>query len=217
MVAIGTVGLALSFGPALPGYGWLHAHVPLFEGLRAAARWGLLPLTAVAVLAGFAVADWERRWGRTTYWTAASLLLLAAPTIEALRAPMAYAGVPQVPALYDELRRDPAAVLVEFPLFAGPSVSENARYLLNSTRHFRRLVNGYSGFEPEAFRQRAERWRAFPAPEVLADMAALGVTHVTMHTRDLNGAQIDTAAASTGLELVVEQQDLRLYKLRGHR
>ncbi len=56
MVAIAIVGVALSFGPALPGYPWLHAHVPLLQGIRAAARWGFLMLTAVAMLAGFTVA-----------------------------------------------------------------------------------------------------------------------------------------------------------------
>ena len=60
MVAIAIVGVALSFGPALPGYAWLHAHVPLLQGIRAAARWGFLMLTAVAMLAGFTVAAWQR-------------------------------------------------------------------------------------------------------------------------------------------------------------
>ena len=170
--AIGLVGLALSFGPALPGYAWLQSHVPLFEGLRAAARWGLLPLTAVAILAGFAVAAWERRARSRTYRPAAALALLAVLTLEALRAPMTFAGAPLVPALTTCSARKPQVVLVELPLFAGTSVSENARYMVHSTRHFRPLVNGYSGFEPDAFRQRADRWRRFPEADVLQRDAA---------------------------------------------
>lgn len=214
MVAIGLAGLALSFGPALPGYTWLHAHVPLFEGLRAAARWGLLPLTAVAVLAGFTVAVLEQRCGRGTYWTAASLLLLALPTIEALRAPMAFAGVPVIPGLYDDLAHDPNAVLVELPLYGGPSVSENAQYLLHSTRHFRPLVNGYSGFEPEASRRRAERWRDFPDRPVLEDMAALGVTHIVVHAEHLSAAQVEAAAGNGRLQFLRSDESRRLYRLR---
>jgi hypothetical protein len=214
MAAVGLVGLALSFGPALPGYAWLHAHVPLFEGLRAAARWGLLPLTAVAVLAGFAVAGLEQRYGRLTYWTAASLLLLALPTIEALRAPMAFAGVPVIPALYDDLAQEPDAVLVELPLYGGPSVSENAQYLLHSTRHFRPLINGYSGFEPEASRRRAERWRDFPDRPVLEEMAALGVTHIVVHTGRLSPAQVQATAGNDRLQLLRSDESRRLYTLR---
>lgn len=214
VVAVGVGGLALSFGTALPGYAWIHQHVPLFEGLRAAARWGLLFLTAVAVLAGFAVGRLERRWRGRTYWPAAATLLLALITLEALRAPLAFVGVPSVPAFYADLAKEPDAVVVELPLFFGPSVSENARYLLHGTRHFRPMVNGYSGFEPEAFRQRAARWRAFPEPAVLEEMAALGVTHVVVDTRELNPSQVDAAASTVSLSLTVEEDGRRLYRLR---
>jgi hypothetical protein len=212
--AIGVVGLALSFGPALPGYSWLHHHVPLFEGLRAAARWGVLLLTAVAILAGFTVSLLERRARGWTYWPAAALTLLALITLESLRAPLAFTGVPRIPALYDALRESTGAVVVEFPLFSGPSVSENARYMLNSTRHFRPMVNGYSGFETASFRQRAERWRRFPAADVLADMTALGVTHIVVHTREYSAAQVEAAAASPALELLLDDGARRLYRLR---
>jgi hypothetical protein len=212
--AIGLVGLALSFGPALPGYAWLQSHVPLFEGLRAAARWGLLPLTAVAILAGFGVSAWERRARGWTYRPAAALALLAVLTLEALRAPMTFAGVPRIPALYDLLRREPHAVLVELPLFSGIAVSENARYLVHSTRHFRPLVNGYSGFEPDAFRQRADRWRRFPAADVLQEMHQLGVTHVVVDTRELDALQVASAANTAALALIVEEDGRRLYRLR---
>ena len=213
-VAIGAVGLALSFGPGLPGYAWLHRHVPLFEGLRAAARWGLLFLTAVAILAAFAVREWERRWRDWSYWPAAAALLLGLVTLEALRAPLAFVGVPHVPALYDELRRQADAVIVELPLFAGASVSENARYMVHSTRHFRPMVNGYSGFETETFRRRAERWRRFPEPDVLADMINLGVTHVVVDTRQLDASQVSAAAENPTLVLVREDEGHRLYRLR---
>jgi hypothetical protein len=212
--AIGLVGLAFSFGPALPGYAWLQSHVPLFEGLRAAARWGLLSLTSVAILAGFAVRAWERRARSWTYRPAAALALLAVLTLEALRAPMTFAGAPQIPALYDLLRQDTQVVLVELPLFAGSSVSENARYLVHSTRHFRPLVNGYSGFEPDAFRQRANRWRRFPEADVLQEMLQLGVTHVVVHRLDLAASQVQGAVDNPALELVAEDDARRLYRLR---
>jgi hypothetical protein len=214
MAAVGAVGVAFSFGPALPGYGWLHLHVPLFTGIRAAARWGILLLTAVAVLAGFAVAAAERRWRRATYWPAALVVLLSVLTLEALRAPLAFTRVPAVPDVYDRLRDEPRAVVVELPLFGGVSVSENARYLFTATRHFKPLVNGYSGFEPEAARHRAERWRAFPAPAVVDEMRQLGVTHVMLHLDGLAPAQVSEAAASPAFELLAEAADLRLYRLR---
>ena len=213
MVAVAVVGVALSFGAALPGYAWLHAHVPLLQGIRAAARWGFLLLTAVAMLAGFAVAAIERARGRSAYWPALALAIFAIVTLEALRAPMAFTPVAPVPDIYSELRADTRAVLVEFPLYAGRSVSQNARYMVASTRHFRPLVNGYSGFETESFRQRAARWRAFPDAPVLDEMQALGVTHVMVHAREFDPARVEAAAAERRLRLLAQDAERRLYRL----
>ena len=213
MAAIAIAGVALSFGPALPGYTWLHAHVPLLQGIRAAARWGFLMLTAVAMLAGFTVAAWQRTWGASAYWPALALAIVGVVTLEALRAPMGFTPVVPVPDIYARLRDEPRAVLVELPLYAGASVSENARYLVASTRHFRPLVNGYSGFETEGYRQRAARWRAFPDPAVLDEMRALGVTRVMVHTRDLNPAQVAAATAVPRLRLLADDGERRLYEL----
>ena len=213
LVAVAIVGVALSFGPALPGYTWLHAHVPLLQGIRAAARWGFLMLTAVAMLAGFAVAAWQRARGTSVYWPAVALGIASVVTLEALRAPMGFTTVVPVPAIYSQLRDRPGAVLVELPLYAGPSVSENARYLVAATRHFRPLVNGYSGFETVGFRERANRWRAFPDAAVLDEMRALGVTHVMVHTGDLSPGQVVAAAAVSSLRLSAEDGKRRLYEL----
>ena len=45
--AAGAAGVALSFGPALPGYAALYHWLPLLQGVRGAARFGFLGLVAV--------------------------------------------------------------------------------------------------------------------------------------------------------------------------
>ena len=211
-VAAGALGLALSFGPALPGYAWLHTHVPLLQGIRGAARWGLLPLVAVAILAGFQVAALERRWGRSPYWSAVVLLLIGVVTIEALRAPMGFVPTPAIPAVYDTIARGDGAV-VELPLYGGRQVSGNARYLVPATRHFRPLVNGYSGFESAAARERAERWQGFPAAEILDEMRAIGVTRIVVHVADIPAPQSEAAAVDPRLALEADDGERRLYRL----
>lgn len=213
-VAMGVLGFALSFGPALPGYTWLHEHVPLLQGIRGAARWGFLALVAVAILAGFATAAFERRWRTSPYWPAAALLLVGLITLEALRAPMGFVSTPPMPSIYQHLTAgEDRGAVVEFPLYGGAHVSENARYLVYATTHFRPLVNGYSGFESRAARARAERWRAFPAPEVLDEMRALGVTRVVLHLADLPASIADAAAATPTLRLVQDDGERRLYRV----
>jgi hypothetical protein len=213
IAVIGVAGVALSFGPAMPGYSWLHAHVPLLRGIRAAARWGFLLLTAVAMLAGFAIASLQRARGASPYWPAAVVAIAGIVTLEALRAPMGLTSVSTVPDIYRRVAAAGDAVLVEFPLYAGLTVSENARYLIASTRHFRPLVNGYSGFETERYRQQASRWRAFPEAPVLDEMGDLGVTHVMVHARELSAEQVTGARHTARLQLVEDDGQRQLYRL----
>ncbi|MCC7176876.1 MAG: hypothetical protein IT177_00625 [Acidobacteria bacterium] len=213
IAAIGVTGCALSFGPALPGYSWLHEQVPLLQGVRNASRWGGLFLAAIAMLAGYGVAALERRIGRSPYRAAGAAGLAGLVTLEALRTPMALSPVIPIPAIYDRLGADAGSVLVEFPMYAGPRVSENARYLVAATRHFRPLVNGYSGFEPEPYRTRAARWRTFPSDDVLDEMQAVGVSHVMLHLGDLAPEQVRAAALSPRLVLLDDDGDRRLYRV----
>jgi len=126
---------------------------------------------------------------------------------------MALTPVAPIPAIYDQLRADTGAVVAEFPMYAGSRVSENARYLVAATRHFRPLVNGYSGFEPEAFRERAARWRGFPSDAVLDEMRAIGVSHVMLHLGDLPPEQVIAANLSPRLVLLGDDGERRLYRL----
>jgi hypothetical protein len=75
----------------------------------------------------------------------------------------------------------PGAVLAEFPFYPAADVYRNAEYVLASTEHWRPLVNGYSGFTPPGFAQRAEILRRFPDEAAFAELHRLGVTHVAVH------------------------------------
>ena len=179
-VAFGLLGLALSFGPATPGYAWAHEHVPILQGIRAAARWGILPLTAVAILAGFgvqAVAAWRLR---PRVWAAAAAAMIAIVSIEAMRAPLGLVDYKGIPRAYDRLRDEPWGPIVIFPLYRGGNFHLNGHYLIEQTRHFRPMINGYSSFAPASFHERAARLEAFPAPQTLAELRSLGVTHVLL-------------------------------------
>lgn len=213
-VAIGLAGFLLSFGPAMPGYAWLHAYVPPLQGMRGAARWGFLLLMAVAILAGYTVASLQRRFRLGPYWPALFAVLFGAVTIEALRTPMSFVPFAGIPAIYDTLRGTAHAVVVEWPLHSGDAVSRNARYMVAGTRHFRPLVNGYSGFEPAAFRERAKAWEAFPSDTVLDDMTRAGVTHAVLHVKELRERVVREASVSARLQLVADDGERRLYRLR---
>jgi len=217
--AIGAVGLAFSFGPGLPGYAWLHEHITLLGGIRNAARWGWLLLLAVAVLAGFAVAEIERRraWtGRKAATFGVALALLV--TIEAIRTPVGFTPFAGFPRIYDRLAAEPRVVLAEFPLYSGATISRNGPYVRNNVRYFQPLINGYSGFQSPAFEQRAALLRGFPGDEAMDELRRLGVTHVTVHAEAFasrSGREaLDAVDHTQALQRVAEDEGIRLYTVR---
>jgi len=207
-IACGVVGVAMSFGPALPGYEFLHDYVPLIAGLRNAARWGWLALASIAVLAGF---------GARGVTGVIAILIAALVTIEAWRAPVGFTRFEGLPRIYDRIAAERDVVLAEFPLYSGDRVSENGPYVLANTRYLRPLVNGYSGFQPPTFEARARVLSRFPEPSAIDALRALGVTHVTVHRdafRDRYGdAGLDAVDRTTELQLVDEIDGIRLYRL----
>jgi hypothetical protein len=50
-----------------------------------------------------------------------------------------------------------------------------------STTHWRPLINGYSGYFPPSFWERAARLERFPSDDTLAELCALGVRYVVVH------------------------------------
>lgn len=197
VLAFGIVGFALSFGPTLPGYAWLHEHVPILQGIRVAARWALLPLTALAVLAGFGVQMIAERVTRglptpdsqlptpdsrlRLTWAVVTVVLISLVTVEALRAPLALVQFTGIPRAHDRLRDEPWGPMMIFPLYLGGNFHLNGPYMIHQTRHFRPMLNGYSSFAPASFHARAARLQAFPAPETLTELRQLGVTHVLLY------------------------------------
>jgi hypothetical protein len=215
-IAFGVMGVAFSFGTALPGYSVLHETLPLLSGLRNVARWGWLPLAAIAILAGFGVAAMERAERRHFPAIATALALLV--TIEAIRTPVGYTRFNGIPHLYDRFAGDAELVLAEFPFYSGANVSLNGPYVLANTRYFKPLLNGYSSFHPESFEARGRALNTFPSEPALAELRVAHVTHVAVHSQPFERrygaaalAAVDTIA---DLELVADEDGIRLYRLK---
>ena len=218
IAAIGALGLALSFGPALPGYGWLHRFVPPMQGLRNAARWGFLSLAAIAMLAGYGVAAIESRLRPSVVRTAVLVVIAGLVTVEALRTPMPFSTFAGVPGIYRRLAAEDATAVVDYPLYYTNRIARNGAAMLGNTAYLRPMVNGYSGFEPASFVERAQRLRAFPAPAAVAELHDLGVSHIVLRLREwveTEGAQrLREVEASPDLTLIAELEGIRLYRLR---
>ena len=214
--AIGVAGLALSFGPALPGYALLYRWVPLLQGVRGAARFGFLLLVAVAVLAGYGVAAIRARVGSRRWWPAMVAVIVVAVNGEALRAPMTFRPSAGIPRIYQTLKDPSVAAVAEFPFYTPVAILRNAPYVLNSTAHWKPIVNGYSGFVPRRYAEVADALRGFPDDRSHAQLLRLGVTHVVVHL-DAFGERAAAvhAALSTSpwLTLVASDDRIRIYRI----
>jgi hypothetical protein len=138
-----------------------------------------------------------------------------------LCAPIGYVPFEGFSPVYARLaREEPRTALAEFPLHSPDRIYLNAGYVLASTVHWTPLVNGYSGFTPPAFVERAELLRHFPDEAAIALLHELRVSHVVVHLGRYRSPRRERVeerlAARPELELLETGPDgERLYRLRG--
>ena len=213
LLAIAAVGFVLSLGPATPIYRAAFQVILPMQALRVPARFGYLPLFAVAMLAGFGVAAVVRPRARGAA-AAIGVAALAAVTIEAWhgRVPtVPFAGVPRIYAVLD-LEPKPV-LLVETPFWHPDVVYGNAEYVLNASDNHAPIMNGYSGLTPDLYRKRAQWFWFFPEPWAIEAMRTEGATHVMVHLEQF-------AAEAEKVKAVLDKQrelELIAEDPRGHR
>jgi hypothetical protein len=82
--------------------------------------------------------------------------------------------------------------------------------MLGSTRHWKPIINGYSGFIPESYRERMEPLMGFPDDRSLETLRAAKVTHVIVHTDALPGA--DALERNPAFSLMALGRNIRIYR-----
>jgi hypothetical protein len=211
--AAGACGVLLSFGPNLPGYAFLHEHLPPLQAIRAVVRFGYLGIFAVAVLAGFGLSDLRRRWATRAWLPAATGLIVVLAALEPLAAPLFFRASDPVPAIYALPGSDPRAVVAELPLPSPRAVFANGAYMLNSTRHWRPMLNGYSGFVPGSYREHAAQLAAFPDAAAIEALRQAGVTHVFVHRNRLAPEAAAAVQHTAALQHLASEDAIDLYRV----
>jgi hypothetical protein len=184
------------------------------QGMRVPARFSVVVGAALALLGAFGAAR-VLRLGRTP---AARGSLCAALTLAVLfdlrLDPRLETYHATIPSIYD--RVTPDMVLVEFPRF------HDVEYMYFSTRHWARMLGGYSGFIPvdDTLEQGL---RTFPSAESLDRLRRRGATHLTYNCgleqkQNRCAAVFEFLDSSPAVELVAwarwERAEVRLYRLK---
>ena len=177
------LGFAFAFDASLGfngyTYSFLHEFAFPYRGLRVPARMAILVGLSLAVLAGFGAARLAalspRRW-----LTAAALATLAAGILLEYRATVRLRYLwRSPPPVYDALPAS-ARVIFEMPL-VDPDMALEPLYMYFSTFHWRRLVNGYSGFSPRSHQQLVKMMETFPDDTGMAELRRRGVDAIVVH------------------------------------
>lgn len=169
----------LSFGPVAGLYTVMYRVAPAFSLLRAPGRFGIVVTLGFVVLASLGAARLLR--GRSRQWAAASAICLVA-LAELATLPLPYKRVEPTAAPYLMLSKLPAGAVAEFPFFYRPiDFHRHASYMLNSTAHWKPLVNGYSDFIPVDFNAMAVPVSSFPVLQAFDILKKRGTRYVVFH------------------------------------
>jgi hypothetical protein len=207
-------------------YRLLFDYVPGFDGLRVPARFGMVVVFMLSVLAGYGATALARtRLGRRALAVLGALFLLEAtcvPFVVNGMTPLRDFNTPEArlytparaPAVYHAMAQQPAdSVVVELPL--GPP-DFDLRAMYYSTVHWRPILNGYSGMFPPHYPRLQRALADIPRhPELsLEALGASGATHLILHEGAYRGSEgEDTAAVlreAGAVELFRDGSDLLL-------
>ncbi|MBI3977104.1 MAG: hypothetical protein HY331_02855 [Chloroflexi bacterium] len=214
-LVIGVAAAVLALGPFLVLSGQntgvplpylaLYQVFPGFQAMRGAARFGLMAVPALSILAAFGVLA-LRQWPlsgrrRILPWALLGLLL-----IELLRAPIPMSRLADVfdPASLDPLARVTGPV-IWLPMAESDPINlylETARMVQN--RAMIPMVNGYSGHLPPTYRG-FQRLTVAEEPGVVAPiLRGLGVRTVVLDTARLDAALVSEWMALAGAGTIRE-------------
>jgi hypothetical protein len=157
------VAVVFSLGPETAFYRLLHEQLVLVRGVRALARFALVPTLALSVLAGLALA------GRRRLAVLGALVLML---VESANLPLRLERYDGPSEASRWLAGKQGAVLVL------PLAENDTRAMLDGLAHGRPLVNGDSGFIPRPFDRAMELLEHGLDSESLRFLRAVDVRHV---------------------------------------
>lgn len=205
---LGAVGLLLSFGPHLakipniPYY--LLYRAGLVKFIRVPARFNALVIMSLAVLGGYGTAKLAARAkspdssGRSERLVTLGVCVLL--FMEALTFNLPVVRVPtggDVPRVYRWLKEQGDVKVIELPTYPLKGAVYYDRYDLNfwpennfeffsyqtrliyySTYHWKKTVNGFSGYFPPFYKRILTEAQGFPSPRTVSLLKGLGIRYV---------------------------------------
>ena len=182
--SLGALAFWASLGPRAGLYSLLFKTIPVFSLLRAPGRTGIIVVLILALFAAFGVRALRRRTSKPI-----AVACCAAALLEMNGIPIDWREARPISPVYDVLAGMPRGAVAEFPFYERRiDFYIHTIYMVNSTRHWQPLLNGYSDYIPPDFRELALVLASFPSRESFEAMKQRRTRYIVIH-RDLYGAQ----------------------------
>jgi hypothetical protein len=197
----------------LPAY-WASSFLPGFSNLRAPHRWAIVIGTSAPLLAALGAYGIMRSWRiatppmqHPTRWFVAVLLtLMVGLNIpwQKIPAVAAFEDSPHRIDLYEKLAELPFGPVLEIPwhLNSLRRNSEDTRYMLASTRHWRPILNGFTAHLPPSFFLLNRISQDLPEPPAVKRLTQLtDLRWVVVHWKTLPSSRLKAWKSLASSEL----------------
>ncbi|MFC2166961.1 discoidin domain-containing protein [Acidobacteriota bacterium] len=218
------ISFLFTFGSKGP-YILLFKYVPGFNGLRVASRFHIFVMLSIAVLAAFGIKSiLSVSHSKKKFANSAIVLLVMLILLEYLSIPLPMDTVPakeNIPEVYKWLKAEKGDfALLELPL---PKLMEERAWiesprLYYSTYHWKKLVNGISGYFPLLYSELRRRWEREPLEHNIHDLQTLGVKYIILHSslyeeEELNRLMSDISKLHERIKFVARVDEAYVYEM----
>lgn len=206
----------------LSPYNLLYQIVPGFSSIRSPYRFSIFCILFFTILAGWGVLQISQRL--PSRWRAILIpilvvIVLLEHWVLPLKIVKVSGSLEELPRIYQHVKKLPAkTTLLELPMARGNSehyLETQARALYNSTFHWLKITNGYSGFIPRANVELQQLIGESSPETILAALRTFGIQYVLVHQSELNETEAEkiTALEENGFITVASEDTNKLYKV----
>jgi hypothetical protein len=205
-----------SFGPTAGLYRLTYSVMPGFGLMRAPSRFGLLVVFALSVLAALA---FRHLFAHVSRPRLVGVALAIVATAE-LFVPLKLMPVPIEPPMYHQLATLPRGPVIEMPVYSEQFAFVRTRYMLSSTIHWMPLVDAYSDYIPQDFRDHADALGEFPTKTAFRllerDRVRYAVFHLDRYGAALAALRARLAEFAPYLRSLYQDDQIALYEITGY-
>lgn len=197
-------------------YALFYYLVPGFKGFRNSARWEMLTVFAFSVTVGLMLSTIFKK--RSKLFKLLITIIICGSVFLEFNFPITIVSIPKIsefPSVYSYIKTLPEdTVIIEMPIYNWNMLPYSREELLReyfSTLHFKKMVNGGSGFSPPPWQELVkEILFEFPSPKSITLLKAMKVNYIIVHNDQYKMLTQNKFRIRESLDLLRKNKDLIL-------